>query len=184
MIEHIITGMVLHRPLTGYDIKKEIAIGIGHFYQSSNGNLYPSLKKLTDSGHLVLTEQTQVARLKKYYMATEAGKAAFFAWLTAPFEIGWKAPTILSKVYFFGELPPDVRRQKLQEYEMYMQKMIDGYREMERTNLAEFIDNGNIVDYYGVSTLYYGLQNVSGMLRWLRHIEAEKPLGVFMEDDM
>ena len=179
MIEHVVTGMVLHESLTGYEIKKEIEIGIGNFYKSSNGNLYPTLKKLTEKGHLILTEQTQVSRLKKYYRATELGKAAFFEWLQAPLDANPVTPVILTKVFFFGVLEEDKRRKLLQAYELYIQKNLDRHKEMEAQLLATNMDK---TYYYGVSTLYYCLQNIQGMLRWLKYIEEQKPLSEFLSD--
>ena len=64
VLEYVVMGTVLHKPSTGYDIKKEIEAGIGNFFKSSYGNLYPTLKKLTKKGFLTLAEQTQVDRLK------------------------------------------------------------------------------------------------------------------------
>jgi len=180
MIERVVTGMVLHESLTGYEIKKEIEIGIGNFYKSSNGNLYPTLKKLTDKGHLVLTEQTRVSRLKKYYRATELGKAAFFDWLIEPIDANPITPVILTKVFFFGELEEDIRRQQLQAYELHVQQILDAHKKMEAQLLASNMDK---TYYYGVSTLYYCLQTIQGMLRWLKYIEEEKPLSKFLSYD-
>ena len=75
MLDYIALGMVLDEALTGYDIKKEIEAGVGNFYTASYGSLYPALKKLSDKGYLTMTEQLQGNRVKKYYEATERGKA-------------------------------------------------------------------------------------------------------------
>jgi len=176
MIEYVITGMVLHKPLTGYDIKKEIELGIGNFYKSSNGNLYPALKKLTEKGHLILTEQTHVERLKKYYIATESGKAAFLEWLKSPIDKNSLSISLLTRVFFLGELPKDIRSQKLQEYELEMLKILEAHKKIEK-QFADSIKSDR--DYFELSTLYYGLQTAQGMIRWLKYIKEEKPLSKF-----
>jgi len=180
MIEHVITGMVLHKPLTGYELKKEVESGIGNFYKASYGSLYPALKKLTDKGYVTLTEQTQVARLKKYYMATEAGKTAFLEWLMAPVDIGSGTAAILAKIYFFGELPKTMRNQKIQEYESAVQTVLDQYKNME-AQLADTIKNDR--DYFELSTLYYGLQHTQGLLRWLKYIKTQESLTAFLQEN-
>ena len=180
MIEYVVTGMVLHKALTGYDIKKEIELGIGNFYKSSNGKLYPTLKKLTEKGYLVLTEQTQVERLKKYYMATERGKGAFLAWLTSPLDKNSLTVSLLTRVFFLGELPKDIRRQKLEEYELAIQKILAAHKKMEE-QFANSIQSDR--DYFEMATLYYGLQTTQGMIRWLQYIKEEKPLGEFIREE-
>ena len=173
MIDYVITGIILHKPLTGYDIKKEIETGIGNFYKSSYGNLYPALKRLTDQGYLTLAQETHVDRLKKYYMATELGKSAFLKWLTSPIDKSTLTVSVLTRIFFFAELPKDMRDKQLQEYEQHFQQIISEYKQMAQQFAATGQD---ITDYHGVSTLYYGLQTAQGMIRWLKHIKAEKPL--------
>jgi len=175
MIDYIIIGILLQKPLTGYDIKKEIKLGIGNFYKASYGSLYPALKKLTDKGHLVLTEQTQAARLKKYYKATDLGRDVFMQWLASPVDINLGTAAMLARIYFFGELPKDIRNQRLQEYEAAMQKILTAHEQIEQ-QFAHTISNDR--QYFELSTLFYGLQSVQGMIRWVRHIQAQKEFPV------
>ena len=180
MIEYVVVGMVLHKPLTGYDIKKEIEAGIGNFYKSSYGNLYPALKKLTDKGYLTLTEQTQVDRLKKYYLATELGKTAFIEWLTSPIDKNSVTTSIMTRLFFFSELPMGLRDKQLQEYELHIRQIIGEYKKM----VEQFSNSGeDVTDYYGMSTLYYGLQTAQGMIRWLKCVKEQKSLSELVRED-
>jgi len=180
MIEYVVLGMVLHEPLTGYDIKKEIEAGIGNFYKASYGSLYPALKKLTDKGYMALTEQTQVGRLKKYYMATDLGKTAFWEWLASPVDVNSGTASMLARIFFFGELPRDIRSQKLQEYECEIEKILAKHKKIEK-QFADSIKNDR--DYFELSTLYFGLQMAQGMIRWLKHIKEQKPFSAFINEN-
>jgi len=180
MIEYVVMGMALHKPLTGYDIKKEIETGIGNFYKSSYGNLYPALKKLTDKGYLTLTEQTHTDRLKKYYMATKCGKAAFLEWMVSPLDKNSLTVSMLTRVFFFNELTVDLRVKLLQEYELHIQQIIDEYKKMAE-QLS--VSNEDVTDYHSSSTLYYGLQTAQGMIRWLQHVKNEKPLSELIREE-
>ena len=180
MIEYVAMGMVLHKPLTGYDIKKEIEAGIGSFSKSSYGNLYPALKKLTDKGFLALTEQTQVDRLKKYYMTTELGKKEFLEWLTSPLASGSVTASLLTRIYFFGELSEDTRTQELQKYELHIQQILQQLREMEKQFSMPDLDAR---DYFEISTLCYGIMSMQNMIQWLRHIEKQKPLSKIINQE-
>ena len=180
MLDYVILGIVLNKPLTGYAIKKEIELGIGNFYKAGYGSLYPALKKLTDKGYLTLTEQTQVDRLKKYYMATELGRAVFLKWLNSPISIATANTSVFVRIFFFGELPEDVRRQRIEEYELEMQRILEDYRKLQK----QFADSVNTTrDYFEMSTLYYGLQSMMGMVRWLDHIKEQKPFSEFFSED-
>jgi len=179
MLEYIAMGMVLHEALTGYDIKKEIEAGVGNFYVASHGSLYPALKKLTDKGHLALTEQAYGNRIKKYYQATELGKAAFLKWLSSPFDPKSRSESLLARIYFFSELPEDLRERQFQEYELHYQQTLRRLQALEE-NLSVSED----ADYFEMSTLYLGLGYLHDCVRWLRHLREKKPLSAFLRNNV
>ena len=179
MLDYIALGMVLHKALTGYDIKKEIEAGVKNFYTASYGSLYPALKKLTDKGYLTMTEQSQGNRLKKYYAATALGRSAFLEWLSSPFDPSSHSGSVLPKIYFFAELPEEMRKRKLQEYELYYQQVLRKFEAMEKHFSATADDS----EYFELSTLYLGLQHMQDSLRWLRHIREKRPLSEFVQGD-
>lgn len=177
MLDYIALGMVLDETLTGYDIKKEIEAGVGNFYTASYGSLYPALKKLTAKGYLTMSEQIHGNRTKKYYIATELGKSAFLEWLSTPFDPSSGSDSLLARIYFFGELPEDIRNQQLAEYELYHQQILRKLQVIEQMFSISTDDN----DYYELSTLYLGLQHLQDSIRWFRHIIEQKPLSEFIK---
>jgi len=172
--------MVLDGALTGYDIRREIETGIGNFYKASYGSLYPALKKLADKGYLTMTEQQHGNRLKKYYTATGLGKEAFLEWLSSPFDLSSSSDSLLARIYFFGALPQDVRKQQLQAYELHYRQVLGKLQTLEQHFSASLADDDA---YFELSTLYLGLQHLQDSLRWFRHIEAQKPLSEFIRTD-
>ena len=180
MFDYIVTGMVLHEAMTGYDIKKEIEAGVGNFYKASHGSLYPALKRLTEKGDLTMAEKSQGNRLKKYYQATETGKAAFLEWLSVPLDPNKGGELILAKIYFFGELSRDVRTKRLEELEFFAHQMLQQLNEIEKT-----LPSGELTeqDYFAVSTFYYGYVNVQNTIRWLGYIKAQNPLSEFLSKE-
>ena len=173
MLDYILIGMVLDTELTGYDIKKEVENSIGNFYRVSYGRMYPTLKTLTDKGLLTMTEQMEGKRLKRYYKATATGKEVFMEWLSAPIDLKASGEAQLAQIFFYGELPKEVRDIRLQEYELFIQQAL-----MQFENIAKAIPTENLddKDYYGISTLYYGLQNAHNIIRWIRHVKERRPL--------
>jgi len=177
MLDYIALGMVLDEALTGYDIKKEIEAGVGNFYTASYGSLYPALKKLTDKGYLRMTEQSHGHKLKKYYEATKLGKSAFLEWLSSPFDPSSRSDSLLARIYFFGELPGDVRNQHLLDYESYHRQVLRKLEAMEK----HFSASADESDYFELSTLYLGLQHLQDSIRWFGHIREQKPLCEFLQ---
>lgn len=176
MLELVIVGMVLDKPITGYDIKKHIENGIGVFYKASFGSLYPALKKLSEKGHLAMREESQGNRHKKYYIATEQGKLAFFNWLSSPINFNDGTDNHLVKVYFFDKLPNDIRNRQLKEYEISNTNYLRKLQELEK----HFSENENCV-YFKLSTLYYGICIVQQNINWCRHLQENKPLTELLE---
>jgi len=178
MLDYIAMGMVLGEARTGYDIKKEIETGIGFYYKASYGSLYPALKKLTDKEYLTMTEESHGDRVKKYYRATELGKKAFLEWLAAPFDSNFSSGSLLARIYFFDQLPADIRKQQLQEYERHNQQILRKLQAVEKG-----CSDQERANYFTMSTLYYGIHFVQSNIRWFQYIQEEKPLSEFMQGD-
>jgi len=178
MLDYILMGMVLEAELTGYDIKKEVENSIGNFYKVSYGRMYPTLKALTDKGLLTMTEQMEGKRLKRYYKATAKGKETFMDWLSAPIDLKATGEAQLAQIFFYGELPKDVRDIRLQEYEIYIQQALMQFESIAKAIPTDGLDEK---DYYGISTLYYGLQNAHNIIRWIKFIKEQKPLSEFIK---
>jgi len=180
MTDYIIIGMVLHKPLTGYDIKKGVEMGVGNFVKTiSHGSLYPALRKLAEKEFLTMKEEPENGRMKKYYQATVLGKAEFLKWLSSPVDIKAGSAVMLLRMYFIGELPQEIREQIIDDYEIAIQKMFDDYKKIE----TQFKSIKNDRDYFEMSTLYYGLQTAQGMLHWLGHIKDQKPFTEFIKEE-
>ena len=179
MIDYVLIGMVLNEPLTGYDIKKYIEVSIGNFFKVSYGNLYPALKKLADKGFLTTEEEMQGNRIKKYYQATELGKAEFLEWLSAPADFSAKLQAFMVKIFFFGELPENIRKQRFYECELYIQQGLQKLNKMKEQ--YEHFSSESDRAYFEVATLHYAIQNGLHSLRWIRYIKEKGPLSEFLQ---
>jgi len=171
-------GMVLEKELTGYDIKKEVTNSIGNFYKASYGRLYPALNSLTDKGYLSMNEKMQGKRQKKYYKTTALGQEAFLEWLAAPLDPNMGGEAQLARIFFYGELPQETRDKRLQEYEFYAGQYLQQLQNIEKSVTVENLSDK---DYFGISTLYYGLQLAHSQLRWFKCIREKKPFTEFLQ---
>lgn len=178
MLEFIALGMALHHPSTGYDIKKMIQNGIGVFYKASFGSLYPALKRLSEKGFLTTSETSQGGRQKIFYQTTAEGEKQFYDWLSSPMDIFEGTNTHLAKVYFFDQLPADVRDRQLTEYENNNRNYLKKLETLEQQYSK--LENSDCF-YYKLSTLYYGICITQKTIQWCEHIRIQKPLSDFIE---
>jgi DNA-binding PadR family transcriptional regulator len=183
MLDMIIIGVVYDKPLTGYDIKKELEMGVGNFYKAGYGSLYPALARMATAGLLTMTEP-EGGRKKKFYQATEEGCAKFMEWLDAPFD-PQGGDIVLLKIYFFGRLSPASREKRLAELAGFVELSQHKLRALEAEVLQVYSEEeilNDDVGYFELSTLYYGIVNGYTTARWLAHLAARRPHRKFIEE--
>ena len=95
--------------MTGYEIKQFFRNVIKHFWNVSDGQLYPTLKKMNTEEIISLQVIQQDSTANKHlYSITEKGREHFGKWIREPvtkFE-EMKEPFVL-KVFFFDNLSRD-----------------------------------------------------------------------------
>lgn len=108
-LREAILGLLSDGPMTGYEIKQFFRNVIKHFWNVSDGQLYPTLKKMNQEEIISLQVIQQDSTANKHlYSITERGRMHFEKWLREPvtkFE-EMKEPFVL-KVFFFDKLSRD-----------------------------------------------------------------------------
>ncbi|RKG91116.1 PadR family transcriptional regulator [Corallococcus terminator] len=103
-----ILGMLCREPMSGYDLRSAIERSVGHFWQESYGNLYPTLKQMAQE-HLVELEPEEPSRggrVRKAYRVTEAGRTALAQWLRRPVLPHVERNELLLKLFFGAQVGP------------------------------------------------------------------------------
>lgn len=89
-LRHLILGLLLQQPMSGYDVKRLLKSLSWLIGTPSSGSLYPVLRGLLRDG-LVTVEPAsleETGRLRKIYSATEQGRRVFGEWLDEPLRSG------------------------------------------------------------------------------------------------
>lgn len=82
-----ILGLLSWKPMSGYDIKKYIEIGLSHFWSESYGQLFPALNSLVEQGLATRQQATSAGKRKKnIYTISPQGRQQFLVWLGEPVE--------------------------------------------------------------------------------------------------
>lgn len=88
-LKYVILGLLMNKPMSGYDIYKEFEEALVEFWSAKHSQIYPELKKLVNEGLIEYeTQVTEGKMVKKLYTITGQGKEDFLKWLNsdAPME--------------------------------------------------------------------------------------------------
>ena len=128
-------GLLSWRPMSGYDIKKVVDLGLSHFWSANYGQIYPILDELVRGGLAEKSLDPDSGQRKRYvYQITPDGKAAFQAWLAEPTE----PPAVRNELqlkFFLGSKQP-VRKSL---------HLIRGYRDQQRALLDDYRGSEHIL---------------------------------------
>ena len=81
---YVILGLLYERPGSGYDIKQIADHSTRHFWSISFGQIYPELKRLTESGLIKSEDASKGTRQRTLYHLTAKGKQTLRTWVTNP----------------------------------------------------------------------------------------------------
>ncbi|MHB1010308.1 MAG: PadR family transcriptional regulator [Propionibacteriaceae bacterium] len=111
-LEHLLLGVLLGHPSTGYDLKKYLDAH-GRFLRPNTqmSQIYRCLGELDDRGWVAYREEPRPGSTNpKIYSATTEGSAAFLTWLNGPYRppSAFYDPEFRARLYFSGFLSREV----------------------------------------------------------------------------
>lgn len=85
ILKYIILGLLHHKDLAGYDIKKLFEGELGDFWYSNHSQIYPELRRMQEEGLIDVHVQTVGTKLeKKFYHITDHGEQELAIWMQEP----------------------------------------------------------------------------------------------------
>jgi DNA-binding PadR family transcriptional regulator len=107
--QYAILGLLASGARSGYDLKREVAERIAHFWNESIGHLYPVLHSLLEQGLVTRSSETAGARPTRHvYAITDRGRKELETWLREPVVPTPPRLEILLKLYFGAHTEPEV----------------------------------------------------------------------------
>jgi DNA-binding PadR family transcriptional regulator len=174
MVDYLVLGLLMYRPLTMYDIKKAMEKSTDHFYGSSFGSLHPALKKLTDKEWVTFEQTLERGRGKKTYSITEAGKQEFLVWLQKDIAAEAVREPSLLKVFFLGHLSEKSRKPVVESYLSEVTKHLTELEKLlEVAQKLEVPAHMEVHKTYQLATLEFGIAYYQFVQEWY-----EKKFGV------
>ncbi|ATH94268.1 transcriptional regulator [Bacillus glycinifermentans] len=163
---YALLGLITAGYRTGYDMKQMIDRSLNHFWKISYGQIYPSLKHLTETGWVTAEASAQENKPdKKEYRITKEGQEALQTWLEEPIkEIAAEKNEFLLKIFFSKQQDRLSTAEKVREYQQKLKERYDAYRAIEQSIIA-CKDNSRDSEYW-FFTLDYGKRSTRAGIEW------------------
>ena len=176
-------GLLDDGPMTGYEIKQFFRNVIHHFWSVSDGQLYPTLKKMHEDGLISLKVVQQKGTANKHvYSITEKGREQFGHWLREPvtkFE-ELKEPFVL-KVFFFSKLSReevlDHLRTQLELHSRILEE-IRGVRDTYEESVSPY---QRLIGYAGILYVEVRILWLARMIDLVEQGQIETQPGMYTE---
>jgi DNA-binding PadR family transcriptional regulator len=177
-------GLLDDGSMTGYEIKQFFRKVIQHFWSVSDGQLYPTLKRMHEDELISLKVVQQKGTANKHvYSITEKGREQFNEWLREPvtkFE-ELKEPFVL-KVFFFGKLSREEILEHLhtqRELHSRILEEIRGVRDRYDESLSPY---QRLIGYAGILYVEVRLLWLARMIDLVQHGQIETQPGLYTDE--
>jgi DNA-binding PadR family transcriptional regulator len=168
VLELAVLGLLKEAPMSGYELKKQLAVKLGAFWRVSFGSLYPCLKRLLADGALEVQESQFTSRKKRVYRLTERGEQLFLELLESADVHDLEQDRFSMRLAFFRYLRPETRLDQLERRRGYLQDRLGHLR----ASLRGVRDR---LDAYTLELMDHGLDEHEREIAWLdRLIAAER----------
>lgn len=162
-IEHTLLGFLRQQPMYGYEIHQRLLASaeLGLVWNIKQSLLYALLARLEDEGYLTSTLEPQGARPpRKILHLTQAGAAAFAAWVSSPVEHARDFRVeFLAKLYFARSESRQVARELVER-----QRKVSGQRLAGLRRRAAALEAAPSFDWL---VLRYRIGQLEAMIAWL-----------------
>lgn len=169
--KYAMLGMLSLKPMSGYDIKKNIERGIGSFWNESFSQIYPILRQLTNEGLATVSVEEQIGKPNRnVYTITPQGREELKEWLDEPI-IGQYPMRIelLLKLFFAHNVSPNVMITHVESFQTQMASTLIEYQEVE-ANLIKKLDSKNESIHYQYMTLKFGIYFCDAAIKWCEQV--------------
>jgi DNA-binding PadR family transcriptional regulator len=165
---YVILGMVSTEPRSGYEIKATVDQTTRFFWAASYGQIYPELKRLSETGLVSGVDSPTGGRKRTVYEITADGEAELKAWLRQPPRTYEMREEGLLKLFFAGVLPREEAVEIVREMKEYRLRVNAELRAMEPGKAASQSD-----DPMPLVVLRGGIEFTQWFADWCERMEAE-----------
>lgn len=172
MLRFAILGLLAHKPLSGYELKKRFGGSIVYFWRARHSQIYPELRRM-ESERLV-AGRTTAARgrpPKTIYEITAEGRERLVDWLRQPTELQSVKDEMMLKCFASHLLPAEEAIAQIERHRSLHEERLEFYREWERELRRRHGDLLGTVDpilFWHTLTLHHAIADEVTYLDWCR----------------
>jgi PadR family transcriptional regulator, regulatory protein AphA len=164
--QYALLGALSVQPMSGYEIKKMLAESTNYFWRESNGQIYPTLKKLAKDKFVTIEKQTIGAKIKKIYTLTKTGQQKLCEWLRQDFEYYPPRHELLLKLFYGQNVAPQVSLHHIQKHLQKCEYLLNIYNGIEK-KLTLLVKQGKRPVYF-LLTVKSGVSAVKAEIAWCK----------------
>ena len=154
-------GFLHERPMSGWDLVATAEALIGDFWSVTRSQVYRELAAMEAAGLVVAGPPGP--RERRPFELTDAGRAAFRAWLQeAPGPEQIRYPLLLT-IAFGRHLPPERLAAFITEHRQVHEERLAAYRALQAQAGGNF-------DLYATATLDFGIRYEAAVLDWFDNL--------------
>ena len=134
-LEKALLGLLDHRPMTGYDLKKILDHPMGFFWVAQMSQIYRELNKLEEEGLVkskIIPQEKRPDR--KVYHLTKEGRETFLSWLNKfPNRLNEASRSrFLMRIFFSSKIKLDELGFEIKRYKKEMEEQLEYLNEVEQ----------------------------------------------------
>jgi len=181
-LENALLGLLSHRPMTGYDLKRIFDDPMEFFWAAQMSQIYRELNKLEKKGLVKSEVETQEKRPdRKVYQVTKEGKETFLNWLNQfPDQLSEaRRSRFLMRIFFSSRIKLDELAFQIKRYKKEKE---EGLRYLNK--VEQWIKDYSREEKFKDDTFYWHLivkkeyKNIAAGMEWadecLELIEQKK----------
>jgi PadR family transcriptional regulator AphA len=164
-LKYALLGLLAENPKYGYEIKQEFEGALGNVWSVSYGQLYPTLRRLSEMQWVTKeTAPGKKAAEKNIYSITAKGRKKLDEWLLRPLRSSYKVKDEFTlKFMFFDKLPRD----KVLDYLKQQQKKTVMQKESFQRTLVSIKEELN---FFLQAIIRKGIIHLEAENQWLEEV--------------
>jgi PadR family transcriptional regulator, regulatory protein AphA len=164
--EAALLGLLRKRPMSGYDLQKDVLRSVGYFWAPAKTQIYATLPKLVAAGYATQERIAQDVRPDKtVYALTELGREALREWVEeAPLDAGQGRNLLLLKIYFGEGVDREALLRQVRERRAEAEQLLAELEELEEAGAGG--------SPFEALTRRWGFLHGEALCRWTEEAEA------------
>jgi PadR family transcriptional regulator, regulatory protein AphA len=164
-LKFALLGLLAESPKYGYELKRRFEGALGNVWSVSYGQLYPTLRRLSETGWVTKkSEPGKKAAEKNIYSITEKGRRKLDDWLLTPIRSTYRVKDEFTlRFLFFSKLEPARVLEYLEEHRRKTAEQRAGF---EKT----FASLQGEIDFFLQGIIRKGIVHLEAEDRWLEDV--------------